>query len=277
MNRNYIYTFCFVAVLAHGTALAQHSLQKIWETGAVIRVPESVLFDAAANVLYVSQIDGKGGEKDGVGSIAKLGTDGKIIDGNWISGLNAPKGLGKFKNQLFIADLDEVVIADLKSGKVLSKIKVEGAVFLNDITVDSKGNVYISDSSTGQIHLLSKGKITPYFKSPTKPNGLLAVGSSLLVLDSGSLLKVESNKNVLTLAEGMEKSTDGIEEVKPGEYIVSAWVGVVYYVTEKGGVHTLLDTKDAKSNTADIGYDAKKKIVYIPTFNHNTVAAYQLK
>ncbi len=265
-----------MAALVQGHVQAQQ-LQKIWETEPVIKVPESVLFDKDARVLYVSQIEGKGNEKDGVGSIARLSPDGKITDAGWITGLNAPKGLGRHNGKLYIADLDELVIADIRSGKVLEKIKVEGAAFLNDITVDSKGTVYISDSNTGQIHAYQGGKVTRHFKSPTRPNGLLAVGNDLLILDSGSLLRLDAAKNLTTLAQGMEKSTDGIEQVSPGTYIVSAWIGVVYLVTDKGDVRQLLDTREIKSNTADIGYDAKKKIVYIPTFNYNTVAAYQLK
>jgi hypothetical protein len=30
-------------------------------------------------------------------------------------------------------------------------------------------------------------------------------------------------------------------------------------------------------NAADIGYDRKKKVVYVPTFLHKTVAAYELQ
>jgi hypothetical protein len=39
----------------------------------------------------------------------------------------------------------------------------------------------------------------------------------------------------------------------------------------------LLDTREQKVNSADIGYDAKNKIVYVPTFFRNSVVAYQLK
>jgi hypothetical protein len=38
----------------------------------------------------------------------------------------------------------------------------------------------------------------------------------------------------------------------------------------------MLDTKGAESNTADIGYNAAEKIVYVPTFYKNKVAAYRL-
>ena len=39
----------------------------------------------------------------------------------------------------------------------------------------------------------------------------------------------------------------------------------------------ILDTRIDKINAADIGYDSKNKIVYVPTFWKNNVMAYQLK
>ena len=98
------------------------------------------------NELYVSLIDGKGNEKDGKGGVAILNKDGSIKTLNWISGLNAPKGLGIYKNKLYVADLTDVVIIDTKAGKVLKSIAIPGAIFLNDITIDSKGTVYVSDT-----------------------------------------------------------------------------------------------------------------------------------
>ena len=255
---------------------AQHTLTQIWSTEATLPVPESVLYNAKDKLLYEAQIDGKAGEKDGKGGIAKVGLDGKIIKQDWVTGLNAPKGMGKMGNKLFVADVTEVVEIDAKTGKITKKHEVEGAKFLNDLTIDSKGNIYVSDSDTKKVHLIKDGVITTYFEDLTRPNGLLAVGSDLLIADSGSLKRLGSDKKITVIAEGMDKSTDGIEQVKPGEYIVSSWAGVVYYVTDKGA-EKLLDTTADKINSADIGYDVVKKIVYIPTFMKNSVVAYQLK
>ncbi|GLU53280.1 ATP/GTP-binding protein [Dyadobacter frigoris] len=256
---------------------AQNTLTEIWATEGTIPVPESVFYSAGDKILYIAQIDGKSGEKDGKGAIGKVGLDGKIIDLNWVSGLNAPKGMGKLGGKLYVADVTDIVEIDFKSGKILQKYPVEDSKFLNDLTIDSKGNIYVSDSDTHKVHLLKDGKVSTYYETLTRPNGLLAVGPDLLILDSGSLIKLDANKKPTTIAEGMDKSTDGIVEVKPGEYVVSCWAGVIYYVKSDGSKELMLDTKAAGSNTADIGYDAKKKIVYVPTFLKNSVVAYQLK
>jgi hypothetical protein len=258
-------------------ALEERSLTKLWSSDTTLRVPESVYFDAEGQILYVSQIDGGPAEADSKGGIAKVGLDGTIVDANWISGLHAPKGLGKFGSKLYIADITEVVIADIATGKVIQKLKAPGSTFLNDVTVDANGIVYISDSSTKKVFRLKDGKVEEYFESPERPNGLLAVGENLMILDNGNLYKLDASKTLTKLAEGMEASTDGIEEVTPGEYIVSSWIGAVYYVKEDGSVQELLNTKEEKINSADIGYDPVKKIVYIPTFAKSSVVAYTLQ
>ncbi len=108
-------------------------------------------------------------------------------------------------------------------------------------------------------------------------NGVLAVGTDLYVLTSGSLQKADTNKKLTTLADGMDASTDGIEMVKENEFIVSCWNGILYYVKADGTKQVLFDTREQKINSADIGYDAKNKIVYVPTFYKNSIHAYQLK
>jgi hypothetical protein len=53
---------------------------------------------------------------------------------------------------------------------------------------------------------------------------------------------------------------------------------VIYYVDAgKREKQTLLDTSAQSVNSADIGYDAKNRIVYVPTFFKNSVVAYEVK
>lgn len=267
-----------LALLLSATLFAQEpKLEKIWTTDSLLKVPESVLFDAANKVLYVSNIDGQPGGKDGKGSVGKVGLDGKIIAAEWISGLNAPKGMGLYKNKLYVSDLNEVVVIDIKKGTITEKIIVPDAVFLNDITIDNKGTIYVSDSRTFKVHKIENGTVFLLVDKLQGPNGLLAIKDGLLILDRGSLLKMTNDGQLSKLVDGMDPATDGIEMVKEKEYIVSCWGGIVYYVYANGNKTTLLDTRNDKMNSADIGYDAKRKIVYVPTFYRNTVTAYQLK
>ena len=266
-----------LTVIAGNITKAQnHSLVKKWETDTLLKTPESVLFDAKAQLLYVSNIDGTPDGKDGKGSIGKVALDGKIIVTDWVKGLNAPKGMGIYKNKLYVADLTEVVVIDIDKAAIIQHIPVEGSIFLNDITIDKNGTVYVSDTRAFKVFRIEKGFVVTLLQNLQGPNGLLAVGSDLLILDKGSLVNLIGGQ-LSKVAEGMDPSTDGIEMVKENEYIVSCWSGVIYYVFANGNKQTLLDTRAQKINSADIGYDAKKKIVYVPTFYKNSIVAYELK
>jgi sugar lactone lactonase YvrE len=253
-------------------------LVKKWETEAALKTPESVRFDPTAKVLYVSNIDGREPwTKDGKGSIAKVGLDGKVIAAEWVTGLEAPKGMGLHQGMLYVADIDRVVVIDTAKGAIAKTIPVEGAQRLNDVSIGRDGVVYVTDMQGLKIYALRNGKPEVFFAEGLKrPNGVLAHGGDLYILDSGALLKVGADKKVTKIVEGMDASTDGIEHVQGDEFIVSCWAGAVYRV--KGNQHQLLvDTRPQQVNAADIGYDAQNKIVYVPTFFGNRVVAYELK
>lgn len=265
-------------VLLSLSLLAQHKLVKKWETDTTLKVPESVLFDAKDHLLYVSNIDGKDpGAKDGVGSVGKVGLDGKIIKVDWVTGLNSPKGLGMYGDMLYVADVDQVAVIDSKKAAIVQKIPVPGAVFLNDITVDKNGVVYVSDTRNNKVYRIEKGKVTTYLENMTGANGVLADGDNLYVLCSGTLYKAGKDKKLTKVADGMENSTDGLEHADSKDFIVTAWAGSIWYVKADGSKEHLLDTQALKINSADIGYDPKNRIVYVPTFWRNSIVAYELK
>jgi len=266
--------------LTFSVAAGAQSLALKWKTDTVFRTPESVYYDAKANMLYVSNIDGPSSAKDGKGFIAQVTPDGKVKNMNWITGLDAPKGLGVFKNTLYIADLTRVVSVDIATGKKQQTWEVAGAGFLNDITIDAKGNVYISDSDKGRIHRIAGGKLELYFESADlkRVNGLLALkDGSLYVVDAGTGInyKLSADKKLVKYAE-TSQSADGIEPVGKDEYLVSSWNGEVFYVDAAGKSKKLIDTRAQKMNSADIGYDPKTKTVFVPTFLANSVYAYTL-
>ncbi|HEY5367520.1 MAG TPA: ATP-binding protein [Hanamia sp.] len=264
----------FFLTIAFSASAQQHKLEKIWETDAIVAVPESVLPEK--DILYVSLIDGGAWDADGKGGVGKLSLNGKDYDSTWISGLNAPKGLGKFKNRLYVADINEVVVIDIAKGKIEKKIPIEGASGLNDITVSDKGIVYVSDSKTSKIWRIEKDKPAEYLDGIKGANGLKAIGNDLIYAEGKMLMKADAKKQVTKIAE-VPEGIDGIEPAGNGDFIVSAWVGYIYYVTANGQFENLLDTHDQNKNTADIGYDPVKKIVYVPTFMGKTVAAYKLQ
>ena len=254
----------------------EHKLVKLWETDPVVAVPESVLPDLDKNILYVSLIDGGGWDVDGKGGIAKLGTNGKNYDSTWVTGLNAPKGLGKYGNKIYAADISEVVVVDIPTRKVIKKISIAGASGLNDITVSDKGVVYVSDSKTSRIWKIKNDVPSLYLENIKGANGLKAIKDDLIYAEGPSLMKADARKKITKIAE-VPESIDGIEPVGNGDFILTAWPGYIYYVHANGRVGSLLDTHLEKMNTADIGYDPVKRILYVPTFFAKKVVAYYLK
>lgn len=265
-----------VVLAVHASLSAQHKLEKLWETDSIVAVPESVLPEMKSGVLYIALIDGGGWDADGKGGIGKLSPDGKKYDGAWITGLNAPKGMGIIGNRLYVADMKEVVVIDINKGVIEKKIAVDTATGLNDITVTDKGVIYVSDSRQAKIWRLENDVPSLYLDSMGGVNGLKAIGSDLYVGAGRNFLKVDANKQVTKIAE-VSQGIDGIEPVGNGDFVLTAWGGYIWYVSADGKVQTLLETHQQKRNTADIGYDPAKKIVYVPTFNAKTVAAYTLQ
>lgn len=263
------------AMLLTANLSAQFSLEKLWETDAVLTTPESVLYDAKSKVLFVSNIGDF--EKEGSGSISKVGMDGKIIQNNWINGLTATKGMGLHKNLLYAAEQSTVAVIDITKGEIMQRVAIEGAQMLNDITIDNKGVVYVSDSRTGKVHKIENGRPSTYLENLNGINGLLADGRNLLILSDGKLREADSKGNIRILSEGIEGGADGIVKVGNGEFIVTGWSGIVYLVRDNGAKMVLMDTREQKINTADLGYNPSAKTIYIPTFSTNTVAAYRLR
>jgi sugar lactone lactonase YvrE len=263
-----------IAILNAPNLLAQHSLEKLWVTDTTLRRPESVLFDASSKTLYVSNIGDI--EKEGDGSISKISPDGKIINQNWVTGLTAPKGLGLFKNLLYAAEQTTVAVIDVSKASVVQHIPVEGAQMLNDISIDPKGIVYVSDTRKNCVYRIENGKASIYLENMNSANGLLATGTTLYILTGTSVQKADENKNLTTLTDGIEGGADGIEMINHHEFIVTGWAGVIYFVKDNGTKQVLLDTRDKKINSADLGYDPISRTVYIPEMTSNCVAAYKL-
>jgi hypothetical protein len=262
----------FITVLAK----SQVVLDKLWETDPVVAIPESVLADTKNGILYVSLINGAPWEKDGKGGIGKLKTDGTGYDSTWVSGLNAPKGLAIYGNNLYVADLNEVPVIDIAKGTITKKITVPEATGLNDITVSDNGIVYASDSKTSKIWRIENDKPLLYLENVQGVNGLKAINGDLIIAAGKIFEKADAQKKLTVIAE-IPQAVDGIEPVGNGDYIVSSWGGYIFYVHANGRVDSLLDTHEQKRNTADIGFDPAKKVVYVPTFLAKTVSAYQLK
>lgn len=253
-------------------------LVKLWETDTSVRAPESVLWDAGKKIFYVSNINGDGTAKDDNGFISQLSPGGKIINLHWVNGLDAPKGMGMYNDELYVADIDSLVIIDIKAARIKSKIFVPGSVFLNDVAVDGKGNVYISDTRKGKVFLYKNGKVSEYLSSSEVKgaNGLLVWKDKLWIAAADGIYNYDFSTKVFTLFCEEVKGGDGLTAVNDNDLIASRWIGEVYYVHADGSAEKILDTKAEHSNTADLYFLKDSNLLVIPTFNGNRVVGYKL-
>lgn len=269
--------FFFVFIILLSFHSYSQKLEKIWETDSVFKVPESVLFDENNKVLYVSNIDGTNPwMKDGKGSIGKLSLDGNPIEIEWIKGLESPKGMGLFKNHLYVADLTHIAVIDIEKSVIKEFIEIDGAIGLNDITIDENGIIYVSDSKAKKIYKIENNKPELFLDNLNGPNGLLAYKENLLLLDAGGFYEIMNDKTLVKITEGMEGGTDGIVHVGNNEFLISCWQGAIWFVNHENEKVLLIDSRSEKINTADIGFNEAEQIVYVPTFWKNKIAAYKL-
>jgi sugar lactone lactonase YvrE len=290
--QNLCLNIILLSVALSGATIAQASISKpkpkklvmAWETDTTLRVPESVLYDATSQTLFVANIDGKSDGLDGTGFISKVGLDGKIQNLRWTSGLNAPKGMGLHNNRLYVADVYRLVVINTQTGqaeKTYDAVDTKNA-FLNDVTVAKDGTVYVSDSRFDKIYRLKNDKWEVWMEGEqlNKPNGLLAVGKDRLMIGSTKLGALQSvnvdTKAITQIANGMA-ATDGIVADGKDNYMVSDWNGQIFYVDNKGEKQQLLDTREQKMNTADIEYVPSQKLLLVPTFFKNKVVAYRVE
>ena len=251
------------------------TLTKIWETDTTLTTNESVLYDASSGKIYVSNIEGDPRGKDGKGSISIIDKEGNIVTQEWIKGLNAPKGMGIANGNLYVTDIDQLVEVNLESGKINNKYPVEGAGFLNDLAT-YKGKVYFTDMNTGKVHLLDDGKISTVTEGHESINGIaIAEDGTLYGLDKSGLKTLNSDGTSMIINKTVTGG-DGLVILGDGNYVASRWAGEIYFVNNEGET-LLLDTKEAESKTADIGFIPGDNILLVPTFFKNKVVAYKLE
>jgi hypothetical protein len=273
------------------------ALTPIWDLKGDFAAPESAYYHAGSNSVFVSSINGQILEKDGNGYISRLSPEGKVVNAKWVTGLNAPKGLRSVGNTLWVTDIDEVVGMDVASGKITSRVKVEGSQFLNDLATGPDGTIYVSDSMLSRIYAVKDGKSSVFVEGADvveQPNGLLVDGSRLILgtigpggrrgggggggrgpAPSGHLFAFDlKTKQRTQLTNENVGGIDGIEPDGSGGLLVTDVIGQrLLHLAKSGQVRVLAKFT---AGGADFGYIGAKRIAVVPFLFENRVAAYDL-
>ncbi len=273
-------TLAFLVLCSTGfsqLALTGSSLKKQWETEPGLKIPESVLYDTVSGIIFVSNVDGRPAEKDTAGFISTLSVDGTILKADWVTGLDAPKGMGILNRHLFVTNIDEVVEIDIATATIVKRYAVEGSSFLNDIAIDAEtGMIFITDSGTGQVYVLVNGGVSLWLQGPMfkGANGLCLNKNFLYIGTGNSILQANiSTGEVIVYVPGTG-GVDGLYVTREGKIIYSDWKGSVFVSGLKRKPELLLNTTPQKINAADFGIIAAKNMILIPTFADNKVVCY---
>ncbi len=252
--------------------------------------PESVVYDSTEEVFYVSNINGNPTEKDGNGYISTVTKDGVLLERKWLDGLNAPKGMAVGGGTLLVADIDELLAIKL-SDRSITRFVASGAKFLNDVTVDAKGRVYVSDMMDDAIYRLEDGSLDLWLKSPEleAPNGLLAEPSRIVVgawgvMTEGFATETPGHLKTISLADQSISSLgsgdpigniDGLEADVFGRYLATDWMsGKLYRILPGGGARLLLELDQGSADHTFVWDD---NLVVIPMMLSGTLVAYNLE
>ncbi len=258
--------------------------------------PESVLYDATADVYLVANINGNPLEKDDNGFVSRLDPDGKVIDLKWIDGakegvsLDAPKGMAITSGTLYVADLDAVRMFDASTGAAKGSIEVAGAS-LNDVTVGSDGKVYVTDwgmkagekgfepSGTDAVYRIEADNTFVKVAEGDelgRPNGIVPLGPDFLVVTfgTGEIYRLDSAGARHDVLKPPGGALDGVVVLEDGRVILSSWEAKSIFVKKADNSFETI-AGDLES-PADIGFDTKRKRILIPLFMANKVVILQL-
>ena len=180
---------------------------------------------------------------------------------------------------LIVADVDSLVFIEVTRAAVVKKISIPGAKGLNDVALDKRGNVFVTDSKTKKIHMIGIAKldVETYVEGLEEPNGITVSDKTIYFVDGDGFYKLDKDKEKILIAKGLEGSPDGIEQIDDETFLVSCISGMIWQIKLNGEKKLLIDTTKDSIGAADIGYDKKNKILYVPTFWKNVVTAYQMK
>jgi len=226
--------------------------------------PESVGYDPAAKVLYVSEFGSPKLDpllKDGMGRISKVDLLGKVLEKQFLPApggekLNKPKGNWVQGNRFWVTDIDVAWVFDLKTKKG-RKVALPGVQFANDLAV-MDGALYVSDNRSDQVFKIEpadflgmKGepKVTSMAKGAgVSPNGVYPTRSGMLLM--AGFVAPDKPRGIYALGvSGQVKALsapigrlDGLYEMADGSLLVTDWnSGSLFRWSENGEMRKLAD------------------------------------
>lgn len=296
MHRNTLCLLTVIAVFLTGHTFGDEngkSLEVVWTISEGLKAPESAYLDPETGFLFLSQIGEGGGKgKDGDGWVSKISVDGRMIKNKWVTGLNAPKGVRSHGGNLYVSDIDRIVVIDIAAEKISKIVEIPEAEFLNDLATGPDGTVYVSDMAASKVYQYRDGKVSVFAEGEDleHPNGVLVDGNSLITGGWGTGFNKEDfstkglgklkrvnlkTKEVSEITPEPTGHLDGIEVDGKGGYIVTDWKnGKLFHINRKGRARLLMSFP---RGAADHAYLVDKGLIILPQMMEGTLTAFRFR
>ena len=245
--------------------------------------PESVVYDAAHDRYLVSN-KGNGD----IISVPRLDPSNlSIFKTGQVSSM---RGITIVGNTLWAACTDPDGVRqylysfDLNTGNWIKAFYIASGVFINDVTADASGFIYVSDANNNKIYKVNPGDGSYSDLLISGTNGLLfdEANNRLLYTDDTpqtgsqiSALDIATNISTPLIVNANFQWLDGLTVDHLGNYYVSSWsTNEVYRYDPNFTAFIVASTGHngvPHSGPADIFYDQVNNVLAVPNFTANTV------
>lgn len=153
-----------VMLLIGALAIISPALASDWVetwTSSDLPDPESIVFDEARNVFFVSYRDSS--EKPGGALVGQLTTHGAVIEKEWAAGLSATKDMLVVGNSLYVLGAADLVEIDIDSASIVNRFSVPGDAALTNLVNDTNGNIFVTEALGNLVYRLdTDGNFEPW-------------------------------------------------------------------------------------------------------------------
>ena len=231
--------------------------------------PESVTYDALKDRYLISNV--------GNGDIVQISDAGDTTF--FDRTLARTLGMTIVNNILYDADISGIVTFDLTSDQKITTIPIPGMIELNDITADTSGYLYITDSSAGKVFRMkiSDHSYITIVSGINIPNGILFDAQNNRVLFCQFIVNAPIKQidlddlSVTTVITTSFAYFDGLTIDGSGYIYVSSWgSNAIYRYDNEFSLPAEL-VSSGHNGPADIYYNQLNNILVVPNVNSNLV------
>jgi sugar lactone lactonase YvrE len=224
-----------------------------------IKSPEAIIYDPVSNTYFISNC--------GSNSILRMDTAGNISDfyPQKLIGIN---GLFSLGDTLFVTVKHDIVFISIAYDTLIADIPIPGSSYLESVTSDYKGKLYITDSGNGHIYEidLATRAVRSIYDKLKGPQGILYdfVSKRMIFIDEFSRNIYQLNLEDYTKTPIFYGHTymDGLTQDNCGNFYVSSWETQSVYVYDNNFKNEKLIASG--KGPADISIDGVHNLLLLP-------------